>query len=189
VNVVRHNQNGMKLPRTIVITVIALTIGMYWFWASVLHNSSDILEFDHPSRDILHSIEKGIFIDTLEIVNSDTIKTNRFEKIDILPTSSWIEKKTFWKSGTMNLDSLGLTSDTVELIVNFKNFVNGKQWAPSKNGYDIIEFQNNNGDNVSVYMDEEITQLNFKISYEQVKDTIRLATKNNQRIVLAIRGR
>ena len=175
------------MPRTIVITVLALTIGMYWFWASVLHNSWDILDFDQPSRDIRHSIEKGIFIDTLEIVKPDTIKTNRFEKIDILPTSSWIEKKTFWKSGTMNLDSLGLTSDTVELIVNFKNFVNGKQWAPNS-GYTVVDFQNNNGDNVSVYIGEEITQLNFKISYEQVKDTIRLITKNNQRIILARRG-
>ena len=71
----------MRALWVIVVVVLVLTIGMLGFWASVLKHNGNILEFGHPSRDIAHSIDKGIFIDTFNIVRTDTIKTNRFERV------------------------------------------------------------------------------------------------------------
>lgn len=175
----------MKILWTIVTIILVLTIGMFGLWGLVLGHMGDILEFEHPSRNIGHSIKKGIFIDTLEIVESDTIRTNSFERIDILPISSWIEKKTYWKSGTMDLDSLGFISDTVVLIVNFRNFKNEKTWAPKNNGYYIGDFENSKGHHESVYIDDDITQLRFEIRIDEVRDTIRLTTKDKEQIVLS----
>ena len=56
---------------------------------------ADILEFGYPSQNIKHSVRKKIFIDSLLVLNPDTIRTNGIENIDILPTSSWIEKRAF----------------------------------------------------------------------------------------------
>jgi hypothetical protein len=157
---------------------------MFALWGSILGHGGDILEYDHPSRNIGHSIEKDIFIDTLDIIESDTIKTNRFEQIDILPTSSWIEKKTYWKSGTMDLDSLGFISDTVVVLVNFRNFKNGKEWAPENNGFYIGDFENSKGHHESVYINDDITQLRFEIQIDETNDTVRLTTKDKEQIVL-----
>ncbi len=157
---------------------------MFWFWGSVMKSSADILEFDHPSRDVRHSIEKKIFIDSLDILNPDTIRVNQIERVDILPTASWIEKMTFWKSGSLRIDSLGTYADTVMLLVNFKDFVNGNTRKPNNNGYKIIEFKNPLGDTESVYMNDNIVQLNYKLHIGQVSDTIRLSTTNGQVIIL-----
>ena len=74
-----HNHDSMKIFWTIAIIILGLTIGMFALWGSILGHAGNILEYDHPSRNIGHSIEKDIFIDTSEIVESDTIKTNEFE--------------------------------------------------------------------------------------------------------------
>lgn len=153
------------------------------FWGSVLGRMGNVLEFDHPSRSIGHSIEKEVFIDTLEIAGPDTIKTDDFERIDILPTSSWIEKKTYWKSGTMDLDSLGFVPDTIVLIVNFSNFKNGKPWTPD-HGYNIGDFETSKGTHESVYIDSHITRLHFDSPLGELSDTIRLTTKYREQIVL-----
>jgi hypothetical protein len=173
----------MKIFWTIAIIVLGLTIGMFALWGSILRHSGDILEFDHPSRNIAHSVEKDIFIDTLEIIESDTIKTNRLKQIDILPISSWIEKKTYWKSGTMDLDSLGFVPDTVVVIVNFSNFKNGKPWTPD-HGYNIDGFETSKGTHASVYIDSHITRLHFDSPLGELRDTIRLTTKDREQIVL-----
>lgn len=174
----------MKIFWTIAIIILVLTIGMFALWSSIVGHPGDILEFDHPSRNIGHSIEKNVFIDTLNIVASDTIKTRGFEQIDILPISSWIEKKIYWKSETMNLDSLGFISDTVILIVNFRNFKKGRPWAPKNNGYNIGDFEDKTGHHESVYIDDDITQLRFEALMDETRDTIRLTTKEKEQVVL-----
>jgi hypothetical protein len=156
-----HNQDSMKTFWTITIILLILTIGMLGLWG-------DILEFDYPIRNIEHSIEKEIFIDTLKIIESDTIRTNRFERIDILPTSSWIEKKTYCKSGTKDLDSLGFVPDIVVLIVNFRNFKNGKSWTPD-HGYNIGDFEISTGNHESAYIDSDITQLRFESRLDDLR--------------------
>jgi hypothetical protein len=145
---------------------------------------ADILEFDHPSQNIEHSVKKKIFIDSLLVLNPDTIRTNRTENISILPTSSWIEKRAFWKSQVVDLDSLGFYSDTLDLIVNFENYVDGQRWKPNNNGFNIAEFQNINGDRQSVYMDDNMTQLAFKMTIKELKDSIRLKGTDGQEILL-----
>ncbi len=166
-----------------------LTIGMFGFWAYVLKHGADILEFDYPSRSIGHSIDKGVFIDTMDILFADTIKVNNFERnINIWPTASWIEKEVYWKSGEMDLDSIGLFSDTVQLVISFKNFVNGKEWAPKNNGFYIGELQNINGDQQSVYIDDNITRINFRMFIGLLKDTIRLTAKNEEQLVIKRRN-
>jgi hypothetical protein len=157
---------------------------MFALWAYVLQHGANILEYEHPSNDIEHSIKKNVFIDSLGIIDPDTIKTNRFQRIDIFPTSSWIEKKAYWKSATPDLDSLGFLSDTVELIVNFRNFVNGKPWAPKNSGDHIINFNDGQGDTASVYMDDETTQLSFTIPMMRTGDTIELTSDSSEKIVL-----
>jgi len=173
----------MKIFWTIVIIIVGLTIAMFGFWALVMDHGASILEFDHPSRNIGHSIEKKIFIDTLSIVEPDTIITKGLGRIDILPTSSWIEKKTYWKSGAMDLDSLGFISDSVVLIVNFRNFKDGRPWTPTS-GYYIGDFEDSKGNHESVYIDEEITQLRFETRIVDVGDTIQLTTKDQEQIIL-----
>jgi hypothetical protein len=173
----------MKIFWTIVTIIVILTIGMFGFRALVMDHGASILEFDHPSRNIGHSIQKEIFIDTLLIVEPDTIITKGFERVDILPTSSWIEKKTYWKSGTMDLDSLGFVSDSVVLIMNFRNFKDGRPWTPS-HGYYIGDFEDSKGHHESVYIDEEITQLRFETRIDDAGDTIRLTTKDQEQIIL-----
>ena len=174
----------MRFLWTIIIIAAILTIGMFWFWASVMKSGTDILEYDYPSRDIGHSLKKKILIDSLYIVNPDTIRTNGFEQIDILPIASWIEKMTYWKSGSLTLDSLGSYSDTVMLIVNFKDFINGQRRISNNNGYGIIEFENPLGGKELVYMDDNIVQLTFKMVFEKISDTTKLKTQDGQEIVL-----
>jgi len=145
----------------------------------------DIAEFMNPSHTIELSIKKKVFIDSLKIINPSTIRTSKLgQSIDILPTSSWIEKRVFWKSGTMDLDSLDFYSDSVELLVNFKNYVNGQPWKPKNNGFGLWEFQNANEDKESVYIDDNMTQLNFKMNLKEFKDTVKLTTNDHQQIIL-----
>ena len=174
----------MRTLWAIVVVVIVLTIGMLGLWASVLKNSGNILEFGHPSRDIAHSIDKRVFIDTLYIISTDTIKTNRFARVDILAKSSWIERMPYWKSRTIDLDSIGFHADTIVVRVNFKSFANGKPWAPD-HGYFIAEMRDENGNDEGVYIDDHITQVSFKFEIHQMKDTIRLTTENGEKVVLA----
>jgi hypothetical protein len=177
----------MRVPVGILITIFILTIGMFAFWAWALKHAANILEFEHPSRDIRHAIEKKLFIDTLYIVHPDTIRTNSHERIDILPKSSWIEKTTYWKSGMMDLDSIGFNSDIVWVIGNFNNFMNGKPWKPENDGFHVGDFRDKTGNKQSVYMDNEKTQLSFKIPLDQLADTFRVATGSNEQIILVRR--
>jgi len=174
----------MKLILAILGIIIFLTIGMLSFWASVMKYSANILEYEHPSRDIPHAIDKGIFIDSLDILSKDTIRTNKFEKIDIVPITAWIEKKAFWKSGEQDLDSIGFYSDTVMLIINFKGFTNGKPTEKRNSGSVIIEFKNDFDDTEWVYSGDDKVQLDFKLNKAQVLDTSRLISPDGQRIVI-----
>jgi len=157
---------------------------MFSFWAWVMKFGANILEYDLPSRDIAHAIDKGIFIDSLDLLIKDTIRTNRFEKIDIVPLTAWIEKKTFWKSGEQDLDSIGFYSDTVMLLVNFKAFINGKPIRKRNSGGVIIEFKNDFNDTEWVYLGDEKVQLDFKLNKTQLIDTNRLITPDGQQIVI-----
>src|SRR6185436_14785698 len=162
-----------------VATLIYLAIG------SSLKHSTDILEYEHPSKNIRHSTDKGIFIDTLDIVSSDTAEFNDIDRlIKIVPTTSWIEKATYWKSGTMDLDSLGFHKDTVNLVVQFESFVNGQRWTPINSGHFIGEFKSNYHDSSKVYIEDNAIRLDFKMSTGQVTDTIQLVTKNKERIII-----
>lgn len=163
----------------IVIVGIMLVIGLNF------KHMHDIAEFMNPSQTLEQSIKKKVLIDSFKIINPSTVRINNFgQLIDILPTSSWIEKRVFWKSRTMDLDSLDFYPDSVELMVNFKNYVNGEPWKPQNNGYGIGLFQNINGDKQSVYIDDNMTQLNFKMNINELKDTIRLKTNDHQQIIL-----
>lgn len=153
-----------------------------------MKRSGDILEYDNQSRSIEHSIEKGVFVDTLRILNQDTIPVNAFKPIDLLPTSAWIEKVTYWKSGVMDMDSVGFMRDTVLLIVTFENFVNGKQWKP-ESGYHVGSFQDDNGNEEGVYVDSEISRLHFRMHIDQVKDTVSLTTKDEEETIILTRAR
>ena len=88
------------------------------------------------------------------------------------------------KSQVKDLDSLGFYSDTLDLIVNFENYVDGQRWKPNNNGFNIAEFQNINGDRQSVYMDDNMTQLAFKMTIKELKDSIRLKGTDGQEILL-----
>ena len=153
-------------------------------WAWALKHAANILQFEHPSRDIRHAIEKKVFIDTLYIVDADTIRTDSHERIDILPKFSWIEKTTYWKSGMMDLDSIGFNSDIVMVIVNFKNFINGKPWKPENDAFHVGDFRDQTGNRQSAYINDEKTQLSFKIPLDQLADTFRVATGSNEQIIL-----
>ena len=177
----------MRLLWSIIVLFFVLAIGMFGYWTLVLRHGAEILEFDYPSFNIAHSIEKGIFIDTLEILNTDTIRTDYYERVDLIPVSCWVEKMTYWKSGTMSLDSVGFSSDTVVLVVNFKNFINGDPWAPFNSGYFIVDFQDEYGNLESVYIDDDMTQLTLNFSIDQLNDTIRLISENDEQILLGKR--
>jgi hypothetical protein len=165
-----------------IILIIVIPIGLSF------KHMSGLLEFANPSQNIIHSIKKNVFIDSLMILNSETISLNKFEqRIDIVPTSAWVEKRALWKSKTIDFDSLYFQTDTLELLVNFKNYVNGLPWNPKNYGSSFGEFQNINGVKESVYIVDNITQLNFKINSTELNDTIRLTTADAQQIIL-IRG-
>ena len=146
--------------------------------------SANILEYDHPSRDVAHAIDKGIFIDSLDILTQDTIRTNRFERIDIVPITAWIEKKTFWKSREQHIDSIGFSSDTVILLINFKAFTNGKPTEKRNLGRVIIEFKNDFDHTEWVYLGDDKAQLDFKLNKAQLIDTSRLVTPDGQQIII-----
>jgi hypothetical protein len=174
----------MKTILTILVVITFLTIGMFSFWVWVMKSGANILEYEHPSRDIAHAIDKEIFIDSLDLLAKDTIKTNKFEKIDIVPITAWIEKKTFWKSGVQDLDSIGFYSDTVILIINFKAFANGKPVEKRNSGGVIVEFKNDFSDTEWVYLGDEKVQLDFKLNKTQLLDTSRLITPDGQQVVI-----
>lgn len=161
--------------------LVFLTIGLSF------KHSADILEYNHPSSSIGHSIDKKVFIDTLDILFADTAELNDIgqqRKINIVPTISWIEKSTYWKSGTMKLDSLGFYEDTVNLVVLFESYVDGQRWHPVNVGQYYGRFTTSNGDSSSVYIDDNESRLDFKIPTQKLLDTIRLGTKNKERIII-----
>ncbi len=143
-----------------------------------------ILEMDHPSLSIEHSIKKNLFIDTLFIMHPDTIRVNHFkDTFDLLPTSAWTEKKTYWKSKKMDMDSLAFLADTVELLVNFQCYKEGKQWKRS-HGFNIGNFYTINSGKQSVYIDSEMAQLAIKMNVSQLKDTVVITAPYGQQLSL-----
>jgi hypothetical protein len=172
----------MKLTLGIIAAIIFLTIGMLLFWARVMKYGADILEYDHPSRDIKHAIEKGVFIDTLEILTRDTIRDSVW-RINIVPTTSWVERATFWRSDKQHLDSIGFSTDTVVLLINFKAFANGKPMQKKGFGNLTTEFTNDIGLKEFVYLDDDRTQLKFVFN-KKIPDTIKLSTADGQQITI-----
>jgi hypothetical protein len=67
------------------VVVLVLVVGS-------MKHSGDIVVFEYPSSNIMHSVEKKIFIDTLEIAMADTIKI-KDDKICLFPFEAWLEKK------------------------------------------------------------------------------------------------
>lgn len=178
----------MKLVYAILLTVFLLTVAMFAFWASVMKRSAGILEYDHPSRNIKHAIDKGVFIDSLEIVAADTAEFDgHVAFIRVFPTTSWIEKATYWKSGTMDTDSIGFYSDTVYLVVQFNTFVDGKNWRPDSE-YSIGEFMNDRGATTYITAGEYGAQLQLKMAMQQVSDTMAFTNPNNERFVVRRRN-
>ena len=145
---------------------------------------SGILEMDHPSFSIKQSREKNIFVDTLFVLHPDTIRVNdSADTFDILPISAWMEKKAYWKSKTPDLDSIAFLADTLDLVVNFQPYKEGKLWKP-KHRFNIDKFNVINGGQQSVYIDSEIAQLAIKMHVNQLKDTVVITAPHGQQILL-----
>jgi hypothetical protein len=88
----------------------------------------------------------------------------------------------------MDVDSVRFYEDTVNLVLLFKSYVNGQRWAPINSGHYIGKFKTGNGDSSSIYMDDNETRLDFKMPTRQFLDTIRLDTKNKERIIIKRRN-
>jgi hypothetical protein len=169
----------------LVAALIFLAIG------SSFQHSANILEHEHPSKSISHSINKGIFIDTLEIFFYDTAELNdigRQIKIDIVPTTCWIEKSLLWKSGAIDLDSIGFQKDSINLVLLFDSYVNNQRWAPINSGQYYGKFKIGSGDSSSVYIDNHAARLDFKIATQQLLDTIRIVAKGKEIIKIKPRN-
>lgn len=154
---------------------------------SSFKHMADTLEYGNPSRSIGHSIDKKVFIDTLDILLADTAELNdigRQKKTYVVPTISWIEKSTYWKSDEVNLDPLGFEEDTVNLVLLFESYVDGERWRPVNSGQYYGRFKSTNGDSSSLYIDDNGSRLDFKIPTRQLLDTIRLETKNKEEIII-----
>lgn len=147
-----------------------------------LKHSGDILEFEHPSDDIEHSLEKEIFIDSLEIASADTIKIKE-DKIWLFPVEAWLEKKPYWKSHMKNLDSLGFLRDTVVVVVNFAKSRNGRPWTPQNSGFHVSEIICV-GQVGSIYVDDKNAQVDFNAPRRALDDSVELITLERERIVL-----
>lgn len=165
---------------------------MFAFWGWSMSHRDTGHNFIYPSWDIEHSIEKQVFLDTLDIVSFDTIATNE-KHLYVFPVAAWTEKMANWKwiekmarnSGKNDPDSVRFSADTVLLMVDFETLIHKKLAKSSERSFDynIVDFQDANGNYGSLHA-HAISAMDILIPLAQTDDTIRLTTPNNEQIVL-----